>query len=335
MLYFIITVLGVSLILYVLLAGADFGAGILELFSGKKDMHHMKNLTYKAIGPVWEANHIWIILIIVILFMGFPGIYATISTSLHLPLLLMLLGIIARGSAFAFRHYDAIKDEKSQQIYTEIFAYSSFFTPLFLGISAGAIASGEITPDATHFYEGFIAGWLNAFAISVGIFTAAICGYLAAVYMIGESTEEKMRYLFIKRAKNSNVYVVLAGLMVFTTAYFDNADFIQNFLNPYSLTFLGLSTIMLPVFWHAINWSNSWWARLIAAFQVSSIILAWGAAQFPNIILLSDGQHLSFFNTQAPTGTLKALTIALITGVLIIVPFLSYLFYTFNKIRVR
>src|SRR5580692_6521972 len=143
MLYVVIAYLWASILLYLLLGGADFGAGILELFTSDENRSNTRKTMYKAIGPIWEANHMWLIIAIVILFVGFPAIYTTMSVHLHIPLVIMLLGIIARGTAFAFRNYDAVKDNM-QRVYNKIFVYSSFITPLFLGIIAGSTVSGQI-----------------------------------------------------------------------------------------------------------------------------------------------------------------------------------------------
>lgn len=124
----IIFVLGISVLLYVLLGGADFGAGIIEIFTGKKGIDTIS----KAIAPVWEANHIWIILAIVILFTGFPHVFASLTTYLHIPLLIILVGIVFRGTAFTFRYYDVIKDN-THKYYTVLFRISSLLTPLFFG----------------------------------------------------------------------------------------------------------------------------------------------------------------------------------------------------------
>lgn len=332
MLIFIIIVLGIALLLYILLAGADFGAGILELFSRKRDTGRLKNLTYQAIGAIWETNHVWIILVIVIFFMGFPRIYAVFSTALHIPLLLMLLGIIGRGTAFTFRHYDAIKD-KSEVVYTRIFAFSSFFTPFFLGVCAGASASGKIDMDAPDFYGRFLAGWINGFSFAVGLFLVSICAYLAAVYMIGEAKEEDLRSRIIKRARNSNIVTVIAGALVLFIAWKDQLELFANFFNVISIGFFVLATLALPPLWISLVKRKLWLPRMLAGFQVTTIILAWAGAQFPNIILLKTGEHLTFYNTAAPEATLQGLTIALIVGVLIIFPLLIYLFKTFNKIE--
>src|ERR1700754_2660664 len=130
MLYVVILFLFASITLYFLLGGADFGAGINELFTSTDNKHRTRKTSYQAIGPIWEANHMWLIITVVILFVGFPTIYSEMCIYLHIPLLIMLMGIIARGTAFAFRNYDAVTDHM-QKVYNKIFVYSSFITPLF------------------------------------------------------------------------------------------------------------------------------------------------------------------------------------------------------------
>src|SRR5690349_9215424 len=142
MLELIIIILGASFVLYTLLGGADFGAGIIETMEGSKGERTIS----KAIAPVWEANHVWLILAVVILFTGFPAVYATLSLVLHIPLMIVLLGIILRGTAFTFRHYD-IHGYRSHKYYSLAFKASSFITPMFLGITLGAMILGKITFD--------------------------------------------------------------------------------------------------------------------------------------------------------------------------------------------
>ena len=200
MLYVVIAFLFLAIVLYFLLGGADFGAGIIELFTSKKNRPDTRKTMYEAIGPIWEANHMWLIIAIVILFVGFPVIYSQMCTWLHIPLLIMLLGIMARGTAFAFRSYDAVKGERTQRLYNHIFVYSSFITPLFLGIIAGSAISRQIDLHATTFLSGYIFSWLNYFSVAVGLFTVALSGYLAAVYLIGDAENEKDVKRFIKKA---------------------------------------------------------------------------------------------------------------------------------------
>ncbi|MBK8494745.1 MAG: cytochrome d ubiquinol oxidase subunit II [Chitinophagaceae bacterium] len=142
MLQVIIIILAVSFILYTILGGADFGAGILEIFAGRRG----EKTVSKAIAPVWEANHVWLILAIVIIFTAFPLVYATLSLSLHIPLMIVLIGIVLRGTAFTFRYYD-VSPDKTHKYFTGFFEISSFITPFFLGITLGAMILGEIPPD--------------------------------------------------------------------------------------------------------------------------------------------------------------------------------------------
>src|ERR1700742_2844069 len=148
MIYVVTAFLFLAIVLYFLLGGADFGAGIIELFTSDGNKHRTRRTMYQAIGPIWEANHMWLVIAVVILFVGFPDIYSKMCTYLHIPILIMLMGIIARGTAFAFRNYDAIKGERTQRLYNHIFVYSSFLTPLFLGIIAGSVISRQIDFDA-------------------------------------------------------------------------------------------------------------------------------------------------------------------------------------------
>src|SRR5215204_4220353 len=156
----VIVYLFLSILLYLLLGGADFGAGIIEMFTSSKNIRRTRKTLYHAIGPIWEANHMWLIIAIVILFVGFPAIYSILSVYLHIPLVIMLMGIIARGTAFTFRHYDAVHDSM-QEIYNRIFVWSSFVTPLFLGIIAGSMLSGRIDTNASSFQDAYVFGWLN------------------------------------------------------------------------------------------------------------------------------------------------------------------------------
>src|ERR1700712_2933513 len=214
LLYVVILFLFAAITLYFLLGGADFGAGIIELFTSTDNKSRTRKTMYQAMGPIWEANHMWLIIAVVILFVGFPVIYSDMCTYLHIPLLIMLLGITARGTAFAFRSYDAIKGERTQNFYNHIFVYSSFITPLFLGIIAGSTISRQIDLHPVTFLSGYIFSWLNYFSVAVGLFTVALSGYLAAIYLIGEADDDNDARRFIKKARMMNIIAVIFGAMV-------------------------------------------------------------------------------------------------------------------------
>nr|HQV31338.1 cytochrome d ubiquinol oxidase subunit II [Calditrichia bacterium] len=245
----ILFVLIVALLLYVILAGADFGAGILELFTSRKYREEMEGITYQAIGPVWEANHIWLILIIVILFNGFPKTYALISTYLHLPIMLMLIGIVFRGTAFAFRHYDAIRD-RSHRVYSSAFTMASFLTPLFLGSIAGATILGRLRTTPTDFLSGYIWPWFNPFSLSLGLMTSALFAFLAATFLIGETEDgSNLQQRVIRQAVMALGATVLLGGVVFLSGELAGFSLAGRFLeHPLSLIGVGLATLGLGLF---------------------------------------------------------------------------------------
>lgn len=320
-----------SVLLYFLLGGADFGAGIIEMFTSKKNITRTRKTLYQAIGPIWEANHMWLIIAIVILFVGFPSIYSLLSIHLHIPLLIMLMGIIARGTAFVFRHYDAVHDGM-QDVYNKIFVVSSVTTPLFLGILAGSTLAGRIDPNAVGFADGYIYPWLNLFSIATGLFTVALCGFLAAVYLIGEADNEHDRLRFVEKAKISNLAAVAFGTLVFVAAHIEGVPlFNWIFRNTVGLGAVTLASASLILLWQWINRKRPRTLRMLVAFQVTMILTAITYAHFPQVVLLSSGQAMSLPEAEAPDATMNALGWALVTGSIFILPALWYLFYSFQK----
>ncbi|QEC52885.1 cytochrome bd-I ubiquinol oxidase subunit 2 apoprotein [Anseongella ginsenosidimutans] len=330
MLYVVITFLALSIILYFLLGGADFGAGIIELFTSQKNRGRTRKALYRAIGPVWEANHMWLIIAIVILFVGFPVMYTTMSVYLHIPLLIMLLGIIARGTAFVFRHYDAVKDEM-QWLYNRIFVYSSFITPLFLGVLAGSLISGRINPDADSFAGAYIAGWLHPFSFAVGFFTVALCGFLAAIYLIGEANNAEDRRRFIIKARHMLIAAWLLGGLVFLTARLEAIPLQEwVFGNVPGLTAVILASLSLILLWYLLLRGKTQVLRVLAGFQVCMILFAVSYAHFPDFIIMQGGLTLSLFEHYSAPA-IRGLGWALLLGSVLILPFLFYLFYSFQK----
>jgi cytochrome d ubiquinol oxidase subunit II len=331
MIYVVISFLWVAILLYLVLGGADFGAGIIELFTSEKNRNKTSKAMYQAIGPIWEANHMWLIITIVVLFVGFPYIYTTMSIHLHIPLVLMLMGIIARGTAFTFRHYDAVQDEM-QLVYDKIFQYSSFLTPLFLGIIAGSAVSGQIDTTATTFMDAYIWTWLNWFSVSVGLFTVSICGYLAAIYLIGETDNEKDKRRFIIKARNFNITAVICGTLVFIAAYAENIPLASwVFGNVWGLTAIIAATLSLILMWYLVGKGKTIIIRILAGFQVTMILFTTTFEHFPNIVILKHGGYLSLMEHRGQDKTIETLGMALLIGSIFILPALFYLIYSFQK----
>jgi cytochrome bd ubiquinol oxidase subunit II len=331
MLYVVMIFLWTSILLYILLGGADFGAGIIELFTSEKNKSKTRQTMYHAIGPIWEANHMWLIIAIVILFVGFPVIYTTMSVHLHIPLAIMLLGIIARGTAFAFRHYDAVIDDM-QKVYNKIFVYSSFITPLFLGIIAGSTVSGKIDTAATNFSDAYIFSWLHWFPIATGLFTVAICGFLAAIFIIGETSDEIEKTRFIRKAKHMTIAAFVAGTLVFIAGYFEGVPIYSwTFGNSVGLAAISAALASLVIQWIFLYRRNTNTLRVLAGFQVTMILLAVTVRHYPNIVLLKGGKSLSLLEHAGHGQTIFYLGAALLTGSIFILPALYYLLYSFHR----
>lgn len=204
-----------SLILYALLAGADFGGGVWDLLATGSRAREQRKLIEAAIAPVWEANHVWLILLIVVMFTAFPPAFAAASTALHVPITLLLIGIVLRGSAFVFRQYGE-GDRASTRRWSLIFAISSTVTPIFLGITLGAATSGIADIDPTM--SASLFAWVDTFPIAVGAFSLALFAFLAAVYLTIEAPTHALQDDFRRRAFVSAAAVAIGAIVTWLTA---------------------------------------------------------------------------------------------------------------------
>ncbi len=333
MLETILVFLGASIVLYTILGGADFGAGIIEIFSAKQKAEHIENLVYKAMGPVWEANHMWAVLAVVILFNGFPAFYAELSILLHIPLTLMLIGMILRGCAFTFRHYDA-KLGESARLYSFIFRYSSLLTTFFIGIIIGALARGGfMKPDSgASYWQIYWQPWLNPFCITVGMFFIVLFGYLASAFFVGEDVDATMKAYFIRWTRRFNSLAIITGLGVFIVSHFSGVSLVTRFLNNLtSLSCLFLATLLELPIWLGISSSKKWLMRAILGAQMCAIVFGWVSLGFPDFIRYNDGDVLSILDSQATSSTQFFLVLALVGGGAIILPALVYLLWVFKE----
>ena len=329
MLTLVIIILGASFVLYTLLGGADYGAGILEIFAGEKEEKTIST----ALAPVWEANHVWLILAVVILFTGFPEVYASLSVALHIPLLVVLLGIIFRGTAFTFRHYD-VRPDAAHKYYAFIFKAASFLTPVFLGIILGAMILGRISFDpSAGFYKVYIWPWCNLFCLTMGIFSTSLFVYIASIFLIGEAKDESERKNYSRQGKRSMLMTMLTGLLVFVMAEVEDHTLLPQFLqSPVSITMMTLASVLCPIIWVFLNKqkNKTLYLRLAIGLQVTAIMIGWFYIQYPVLINIQQAEPLTFFNTQAPEATFRQLLIALLVGLVLVIPAFVYLFRVFK-----
>src|SRR6195256_83523 len=206
-----------ALILYALLGGADYGGGVWDLLAFGKRARAQRALIAQAIGPVWEANHVWLILVIVVLFTAFPPAFAAFSIALHIPLTLLLIGVVLRGTTFTFRAHDAQRDDV-QRRWSLVFSIASIITPVLLGIVLGAIALGTIRVENGVVVSGFLKSWLGPFPFAMGFFALSLFAFLAAVYLTLEASENELQEDFRLRALIAGIAVGILALTVFILA---------------------------------------------------------------------------------------------------------------------
>ncbi|RYZ70528.1 MAG: cytochrome d ubiquinol oxidase subunit II [Proteobacteria bacterium] len=327
--------LGASLLFYILFGGADFGAGILELFLGRQHQDQQREVISHAMAPVWEANHVWLILVVVILFMGFPEIYSIASIQLHLPIIAILMGIVARGCAFTFRHYDVL-DKTYYRTYSRIFSFSSLWTAFFIGVTGGSLLAGKIDPSAPDFYSLYVASWLNPFSFTLGVFVCALFSLLASVYLVGESHEPFVRKIFLTKYRWAQAGVLISGAAVFLMAQLEHLPWIRTYMqNSLSLTCMGLATLLwVPLGISLTRGRSVFFPRLIGASIAGLVLVGWYSIQFPAALLLRDAngslRAVSFTETAAPVSVQSALLGALTVGSLLIFPALAYLLKIFK-----
>lgn len=315
-----------SLILYVLLGGADFGGGVWNLLARGPRAGAQRRLIAEAIGPVWETNHIWLIVAVVVLFTGFPAAFAAVSTALFVPLTLLLIGIVLRGTAFAFHAY-RLHDEDAGGLWGILFATSSLASPVLLGVTIGAISSGRIAGDPLSF-TGSSASWFAPFPLAVGALTLASFSYLAAVYLLHETEDRDLREDFRRRALGAAVLVALLSVLVPAVAEKGAPGFYRSLTGSgWSAGILALNAAAALGAGVSLVLSAHTVARLLAAAQVSLLLLGWGLAQFPFLVRPS----LTVFTAASSPATLRLLLLALAAGGVLLFPAVFLLFRVFKK----
>jgi cytochrome bd ubiquinol oxidase subunit II len=323
----------VALNAYVLLAGADFGGGVWDFFARGDRAQAQRDLISHAIAPIWEANHVWLILVIVLLFTCFPAAFATIAIMLHIPLTLMLLGIVLRGSAFIFRSYGSELDA-AQQRWGRVFAIASIATPVLLGMCVGAVATGAVgatnlSPTAS-FASQFIRPWFTLFGAGVGLLALALFSFLAAVYLTVEAEGTELQEDFRTRAlwAAGAVFVIAFGVLALS---WTEAPMVREMLmaGPWALP-LHIVTGVAAVTAISALWTRRFrLARVAAAAQVTFILWGWAAAQYPYLL----PPTLTIEAAAAPNRTLVLILWALVAGACVLLPSLYYLFRIFKVQR--
>jgi cytochrome d ubiquinol oxidase subunit II len=310
--------------LYAVLGGADFGGGLWDLLAGgDRRGAAPRALIDESITPVWEANHVWLVFDLVIFWTAFPHAFAAVMTALALPIWLAAAGIVLRGAGFAFRM--EITQVRWQRVAGAAFAFSSLVTPFFMGTVIGAIATGAVPANASH---ASLAAWTSPTALLAGFLFVAACGYLAAVYLVGEAerrADQPMRSYFTRRAQAAALIagaLSLAALAALDTA---NPPLYARLTGRALPLVLAAGICGLAVLALLAAGPRGWlrpgrWAgliRVIAALGVAAVVWGWGVAQYP---VLLPGTTVTLSNAGAPDSTLVAIVVLAIIAALLIGP---------------
>jgi cytochrome d ubiquinol oxidase subunit II len=324
--------IGALLCLYLLFGGADFGGGVWDLLASGPRAAAQRRAIAAAIGPIWEANHVWLILVIVLLFSGFPPAFAAISVALHVPLTLYLLGVVLRGSAFTFRSMDTTGDLE-QRRFGLVFSIASVISPVLLGTIVGALVSGQVRVENGIVTSGFFAPWLAPFPLAVGGFALALCAFLAATYLTVEvGGDPALREDFRTRALGAGLAVGGFAMLAFVLAG-DGAPRVREALaeRPWSWAFHGLTGVVSVGALVALAKRRFKVARAAAAAQTGLILFGWALAQYPFLIV----PDVTLAGAAASARTQRLLLLVLLAGLPILVPSLVLLFRVFKSSTAR
>ncbi|MFG1874671.1 cytochrome d ubiquinol oxidase subunit II [Sphaerisporangium sp. NPDC049003] len=316
----VLVVMWVGITLYALLAGADFGGGAWDLLAGRsRTGMARRGLIERSIGPVWEANHVWLIFVLVLLWTAFSGVFASVMSTLYIPLTLAAIGIIARGTAFAFRK--AATELWQRRLFGGAFAVSSVLTPFFLGTAAGAIASGRVPPGLAR--GDILTSWLNPTSLLGGVLAVMVCVYLAGAYLCDDAVEAGRPDLAEWFRVRGLVAAVLIGAVALGGIAVLRWDAPGLFTG---LTHRGLPLVVagavLGVGSLVLLWRRVYpLVRATAMLGVITILWGWALAQFPVMLPPS----LTYRQAAAEPSVLTATLVVTAIGVALIAPSMAWL----------
>ncbi len=313
----------VAMVAYAILGGADFGGGVWDLLARGPRRAEQRDAIARAMGPVWEANHVWLIFVVVVLFSAFPTAWAAYATALAGPLRIALLGIVLRGVAFVFRAY-VPHHGRAEDRWGAIFGGASIVTPFVLGASVGAISSGRlrVAADGAVAFEG--TPWLSPIALAMGAAAASLCAWLAAVFLTVE-TEGALRDDFERRAQIAGLLVLLGALATLPFTRLE-APHLWEGLMGRALPVVIAGTLAGALAYAALRARRYRLARLLAAVQVALVIVGWALAQHPFLIY----PDVTLASAAAPASSLEFLLWSLPFGLGLVLPSFWLLFRVFK-----
>lgn len=322
----------VGLIAYAVLGGADFGGGVWDLFASGPRKRPQRLAIAHAMGPVWEANHVWLIFVIVILFTCFPLAYSVLSTALFVPFHLALVGIMLRGASFVFRSYQSREEAAIAEAswWGAVFGAASLITPFLLGASFGMLTKGGIRVAIGPPLEVQSATlvWLSPYCIANGLLAVATCAFLAAVYLTNETTGE-LRDDFRRRAIIAGTVTAALAALVLPLAWLEAPWFLRELLDPRALPIVLAGIVCFGGSAWSVFARRYALSRAFAIAEIVLVLVGWGWAQHPYLI----HPDVQLAQAAAPTSTLKFMVLSLPAGMALLLPSLWFLLRVFKSNR--
>ncbi len=310
-----------GVVAYGLFGGADFGSGFYDATAGGSVRGaQLRTLVDHSIGPVWEANHVWLIYILVTWWTGFPSSFAAATSTLFVPFLLALLGIVLRGAAFAFRKYAATLDQA--RLFGAFFAGSSLITPFFLGAVAGAIASGRVPADGNG---DLWASWLTPTSMFGGLIAVGTCAFLAGVFLTTDAERGGSDTLAESLRRQTLTVGIVTGAVVFAALIPLQRDAptlsagLEGRAAPLVILsgLAGLGTLAL------LARRRYRPARITAVIAVGSVLMGWGVGQYPWLLV----DQVTIADGAGAPATLVGLLVAVALAAVLVLPPLTYLYW--------
>lgn len=320
----------VALVTYAVLGGADFGGGIWDLFASGPRKHAQRDAIARAMGPVWEANHVWLIFVIVIVFSAFPIAYGALSIALFAPLHLVLLGIILRGASFVFRAYSpqsvrALPDAQPGRSWGAVFGAASVITPVLLGMCLGAVSAGTLRIEGGDVAITGTPPWLTPVAWAIGALALALCAYLAAVFLANE-TEGALREDFRRRALLAGTAVVALSVLALPLVRSQAPHLWDGLVGGRGTPVFVVGVIAALASGWFLRVRRHRLARISAVIQIATLVAGWALAQYPYLIY----PDLTLQDAAAPRGVLQFVLWSTPLGMALLLPSLWYLFRVFK-----
>jgi cytochrome d ubiquinol oxidase subunit II len=317
-----------ALTLYTIFGGADFGGGIWELNTAFQATDKERQMIHRAIGPVWEANHVWLLFVIVVMVNGFPPVYAGLSRALWLPLLLALLGIVCRGAAFAFRAY-SVGEAELQQFWQAIFALGSTAAPFFFGACIGAVSSGDLGITSEGQFNGnYLTQWVCPLALFSAFFSVGICSYVSAFFLTREASiagDAQMTALWRQRSMSTGIWVGMLAMVGLVLLRLESPHLTKGFSE--RAWFLIIISLASGIFSIWAMWKSHFFLAVVgASTTIASVIVGWGVAQYPHLV----PPNIDIEAAKSPANVLWLMIYVTIAGAVLLLPSLIWLFVIFK-----